>query len=244
MPRLTPFATAEPELRELLKACGLPRTEPSYAFWRLQNDGLWEVACSGDLKPRSGDKEPRATDLRAFARGGFTGPVHAQLRGDERLRKQASELLAGLVAPSLRDQPAPESPRATVQRLVRVATFRRSVKAGYNHRCVICGWGPVHDGNAVGLEAAHIRSLSAGGQDHVSNGLALCANHHALFDAGFFSWNEQRQFLVSPQWGEENVDGPDPLLAREGTALLEPADTSLRAASENFRWHRRNVFLA
>lgn len=70
--RLRPFAAAEPELREWLGEYAGPKTVASYAFWRLQNDGIWEVVSTGELPPRSGDKEPRITALRNHAAGGFT----------------------------------------------------------------------------------------------------------------------------------------------------------------------------
>lgn len=71
-----------------------------------------------------------------------------------------------------------EISRRAVMRVVRDARFRKSVVVAYSGRCVLCGlnWGLI--------EAAHIYPISApSSSDAVANGLGLCGNHHALFDA-------------------------------------------------------------
>jgi HNH endonuclease len=57
---------------------------------------------------------------------------------------------------------------ATIGRLVRDAIFSRSVRDAYDGRCAMCGLYPV---------------AAPGSEDEVWNGLALCRNHHAAFDA-------------------------------------------------------------
>lgn len=62
--------------------------------------------------------------------------------------------------------------------LVRRTRFGETVRQAYGGRCCMCGLG-------IGLvQGAHIKPVSApGSTDHVWNGLALCANHHGLFDS-------------------------------------------------------------
>ena len=47
--RLISYADVDRELRKLLKEFGPPRKSyhPEYPFWRLQNDGVWEVLGDG-----------------------------------------------------------------------------------------------------------------------------------------------------------------------------------------------------
>jgi putative restriction endonuclease len=244
-PRLSPYAEAEPELQELLRATGAGRTPASLAFWRLQNDNVWEIASSGPLPARSGDKEPRVTALRAFASGGLSAPVHARLGESAPLREDARKVLSAMIESS----PTPEgirSPlaRATVWRIVRGAAFRRMVKDAYGRRCVVCGWGPTQNDQPVGLEAAHVRPLSEDGPEDLSNGVALCANHHALFDAGFFTWNETRRLIVSPMWEESESGDMASLRGREGDPLPEPLGNATRVDDRNLDWHRMRIFRA
>ena len=73
---------------------------------------------------------------------------------------------------------ASERARRTVSTLVRDAKFSGLVKEAYKYRCAMCQVG-------LGLVAgAHILPVSApGAPDKVWNGVALCHNHHAAFDA-------------------------------------------------------------
>lgn len=63
---------------------------------------------------------------------------------------------------------------------VRNTKFRRAVLQIYNQKCAVCGL-------QLGIvEASHIVPVSEGGTDEVTNGIALCPNHHKTFDQGLF----------------------------------------------------------
>jgi hypothetical protein len=82
---------------------------------------------------------------------------------------------AGLL--DIDDEPARERARRSTSTLIRAAGFSRDVVAAYEGRCALCDL-------ALGLVVgAHIYPASApGSPDVVSNGVALCHNHHAAFD--------------------------------------------------------------
>ena len=109
------------------------------------------------------------------------------------------------VAPGV-DDDAAERARRSISALVRDHRFSRVVRAAYGQRCAICGLGA---GLVVG---AHIYPASApGSEDVVQNGLALCQNHHAAFDA--------HKVFIAPDSGTIRFH-PD-LLAGDGPALEE-----------------------
>lgn len=244
LPRLTPFATAEPELKTLLNACGTPGSPPSYAFWRLQSDGLWEVAAAGPMPARSGDKEPRVTALRAHASGGFTPKVHVRLRQSHVLRNEARALLEAQLADSGREWQAHSRPTwEGVRRRIREAAFREAVLSAYESACAVCGWRLKVRGEAVAVDAAHVRPLSADGRDAPDNGLALCSLHHRLFDVGLFTWDGNRRLAVSRLW-EERLRGNMISLANfSGQLLPHPKPTAMPLSEHNLTWHRHHVFL-
>jgi len=73
--------------------------------------------------------------------------------------------------------PARDRLRRSTSALVRDARFSRAVIAAYDGLCAACGL------NLGLVQGAHIYPASAPGSiDHVTNGLALCANHHLMFD--------------------------------------------------------------
>lgn len=75
------------------------------------------------------------------------------------------------------DEQSAERTRVAVTRLVRRAAFGRDVCNAYENRCAMCGLG-------LSLpEGAHVYPANApGSSDKIWNGLALCRNHHRLFD--------------------------------------------------------------
>lgn len=69
--------------------------------------------------------------------------------------------------------------RVATERLARDARFAKTVVEAYGERCCLCGLG------ARIVDAAHIKPVSDGGPDHITNGIALCPTHHRLFDRGY-----------------------------------------------------------
>ena len=62
--------------------------------------------------------------------------------------------------------------------------FAEEVLRAYAYQCAMCGFDGALGRYPVGIEAAHVRRHSQEGPDEISNALALCALHHALFDLG------------------------------------------------------------
>lgn len=81
---------------------------------------------------------------------------------------------------------------ATIKRKYRQYDFRHRVLTAYNHHCAMCGV------QLDLIEAAHILPVAhESSSDETSNGVALCALHHAAFDNNLVSFNEQYQIEVS-----------------------------------------------
>ncbi len=67
----------------------------------------------------------------------------------------------------------------------------------YGYRCAVCGFDFRLDNVPLALDAAHIRWHQANGPSIISNGIALCALHHKLFDRGAFSLSDNLRIDVS-----------------------------------------------
>src|SRR5262245_60692475 len=70
-----PFSEVDKPLTELLIRFGPARQSyhPEYPFWRLQNDGVWQVAAAGPLSARQSNTDPPKSVLIANdARGAFS----------------------------------------------------------------------------------------------------------------------------------------------------------------------------
>lgn len=245
--RLVPFSQFEEEVRPLLTAAGRPNTLPVHAFWALQTDGLWEVVPEGELTWRAGSREPTTTSLRELASGGFREEVFSALRQSSSQREAVSALLREQLREGTPDSvrvPPAVTAWETVERLVRDPAFRRGVLDAFGPVCAVCGWGGGVEGKPVAIAAAHVHSLQAGGPDAPGNGIPLCFHHHALFDAGLFSYGDDRRIVVSVAW-EDGKRGAMPSLGDQaGVPLPEPPDDpAWKVRDEHLAWHRDNVFL-
>ena len=245
------YAEVDEEMRRLLEEFGPSRRSyhPEYPFGRLRNDGVWEFDRAYDLTAREGNTDPRKSDLLAQdVSGGFPEPLHQLLHDDPSLRREIAQLLL--------DGHFPESLHADLLdavgftlddletarvRRARDPRFRVDVLRAYEHRCSVCGFDVVLDTVSVGLDAAHIRWHQAGGPAEVSNGLALCALHHRLFDRGAFTVDDARRVVVSERSrGGEGFERW--LLDYHGRDLRRPLRPEYEPRDTHLAWHEREVF--
>lgn len=244
-PRLAPYASAEQELQPLLDAYAPRRTSPIHAFWALRNDGFWEVVWKGEMVNRRSSVEPTVTSSRAHASGGFRKDAFDLLVADPSLRRAAEASLLEQIRAGAGPGayvPPPAGARESVSRIARHGGFRRGAMKAFDSRCAVCGWGMKKNGSPVALTAAHVHSLEEEGPDEAGNGLVLCWFHHTLFDAGLFSYDEQRRLIVSSSWREEDRGGMPSLHDYAGGHLPEPGNSLWRVRDVHLEWHRRNVF--
>jgi putative restriction endonuclease len=244
------FTDVEPQLKRLLADFGPDRRSihPEYPFWRLRNDGLWDIQDEAALKDTltsSGDV-PSTVLRNGGAKAGFTDPFFATLRSRPNLLNSAAEILL--------EQCFPESLHETILDAVdfqwvviargrRDPQFRVEILRIYDHRCAVCGFDARLGNTDLGLEAAHIKWHAAGGPDTSNNGMALCSFHHLAFDRGALSIDERRRILISKDvHGQNHID--QLLLAYGGEPLRMPQRGEPTPENKYLDWHRREVFWA
>jgi putative restriction endonuclease len=248
--RLVSFEEVDEKLRPLLLEFGPPRQSyhPEYPFWRLQNDGLWELTHAADLELRRGGTDAKKSELLEHdVSGGLVMPVYRALQEDPDLLNDVIDLLLERNFPSslhadICNAVGLERVRYVVsKRLQRDPGFRVRVLTAYSYRCAICGFDMRLGQQSVGLEAAHIKWHQAGGPDTVANGLSLCVLHHKLFDLGAFTLSDERQILVSDL--VHGYHGADEWAIRyHGRLLPTPQNPHDWPAIPFAHWHRREVF--
>ncbi|WP_199671150.1 phosphorothioated DNA-binding restriction endonuclease [Salinibius halmophilus] len=181
---LTYDETLDREMKDLLMRYGPSRKtyHPEYPFWRLKNDGFWQVNGDEKCRSRKSNTDPTKSELiRYGVSAGFSDEAYAALQSDHRL---CFDLIETILSESFPETLIPEIENDLCVRLEtrRVANrdpdFRDKVLAAYNYRCAICGYQLKLNGIYVGLDAAHIKWKKFNGPCCVKNGLALCALHH------------------------------------------------------------------
>lgn len=243
------FRDVEPDLTELLKRFGPPRQSyhPEYPFWRLQNDGVWQVTASGPLTARKGNSDPPKGELIANdARGVFSDEVRAALLADPILpSKIAARLLANHFPDSLHedilDAVGLDLTGPAVGARKRDPQFRQRVLTAYEWKCAVCSFDVRLGSVSIALDAAHVRWHQAGGPAVESNGLALCVLHHKTFDLGAFTVMPSGLLLVSDQ-AVGTFGFQEALMSFHGKPIRPAQKPEWCPASEHLDWHRSEVF--
>lgn len=117
--------------------------------------------------------------------------------------------------------------------------FRNTLLAAYDYRCAFCG-----TTFERALEAAHIVPWSESTKEErldPRNGLLLCRTHHALFDDGCITIDENLRVIhVDDEYPPETYTTADTWLTQRlhGTTIIVPENKRLRPGIQYLR--RRN----
>ena len=258
--RLQPYSEIDKKLAALLGEFGPPRSSrgTQYPFWRLQNDGVWEVSDAHKIRlSNSGDAFKRDLVFYDVA-GGFTEEVASCLQANPELVIEIVEnLLNGHFTESYREDilqavgiDSDSSKQATIQidsgppdksKPQSPSRFRTNVLKAYEYQCAVCGFNVRLGQRSIALEAAHIKWRMAGGPNEEENGLALCTLHHKLFDRGAFMISEDLEILVSDDaYGTGGFR--EWLMRFHGEKLKLPQRQTYFPSESYTRWHVNEVF--
>ena len=247
--RQIPFADVDRELRTLLVEFGPQRKSchPEYRFWRLQNDGIWELSDTTHLIRREGQTDAKKSELLKHSiTGGFTSEVCELLRANSNLVSELALEILSQHFPSTYFGDILDSVGLDIQfdqavRRRRDPAFRERILVAYEYRCAICGYDLRMGTQHIGLEAAHIKWHVAGGPDIETNGLALCSMHHKLFDLGAISVSDELALYVS-QKANGSTGLSEWLMTFHGRPLRRAQSHDFRPSIDYLKWHRDQVF--
>ena len=238
----------EENLKNLLREFG-PRRDsynPQFPFWRLQNDGIWEVSDADRIRlTDSGDAY--ITDLRNYnVSGGFNETISEQLQNDSELTFDIiHSLLDAHFPPSLHEDILQavdiELPLHAFDTRTRTSNFRKNVLRAYEYKCAVCGFDVKLGDTPIALDACHIRWQKAGGPDEAVNGLALCVMHHKLFDRGAYTLSKRLEILVSDD-AHGTKGFQEWLMDFHREKINPPQRQSYYPEIDFIGWHVREVF--
>jgi len=246
--RLISYAEVDRDLRELLVEFGPQRQSyhPEYPFWRLRNDGVWEVSNAENLGLRKSSSDAKKSELlKHDVHGGFKKEIYDKVVRDKGFLAQIAQDLLEANFPSTIHEDILQAvgldlDMETATTTKRSPLFRENVLRAYEYCCAVCGFN-VRVGNAlVALEAAHIKWFQAGGPDKEVNGVALCTMHHKLFDRGAFSLDESMKVQVSER--AHGTGLTEWLTDFHGREIHLPQRPSYYPKPQFVDWHIREVF--
>lgn len=221
------------------------QNNPDLPFRYLTGDGIWLPLEADGVMPIR--REIRASDLgNVFARfiNGFDLLVALPENRREmrealvaRYFPWASNQLLDLNEVSTLGIPARKVADETVE-YGRSPAFRKAILEIYDHQCAACGLRILlPKGNDVSfIDAAHLLPWSEFRNDHPTNGLALCKNHHWAMDHHLIAPGPDHHWKVSRILDERRSNGEDALIKLEGKTLLLPKDPAFHPDHEGLAW--------
>ncbi len=260
---MIPYQDADNGLRPLLKkyAPSIYARKPNTKepFWRLKNDGFWELDTAGYEDPRR--KTPPAKKDLLNMRGGLIREDYQLFSNNPNIAISFAQEILNLRFPcslhqeiletagiepffSIVDYSEPDTidKFQWIRRRWRDPKFSKEVIHAYKNQCAVCRFSVRMDDRPIGLEAAHIMWHQYHGPAKISNGLALCATHHKLFDAGAFTITpDSFRVSVSDQFFGH---GDDEILGRYDSATLSilPSLNHDYPNHQYLKWHIDHVF--
>jgi len=123
------------------------------------------------------------------------------------------------------------------KRAQRDSQFQEKVKEAYNQTCAVCGSNRMTPDGRPEVEAAHIRPVSEGGKDVITNGIALCRLHHWAFDNDWISIDDDYSVVVKDA---PEVSGYEDFAQYQGSRLNLPESDESRPKKDTIEFHRRH----
>lgn len=248
-------------LGDLLQDFGRPTraVSPQFPFWHLQSDGFWILHNKYGLVAAPISNFPGMTLLKEDAyRGNFSDDVIALLRSDPSTIIDSARLILDAHFPptihedilsavqisldGIQETDADEENVVANVPGVRSGSFRTDVLTAYRYKCCICGFSLRMGNQLVGVEAAHIRWVKAGGPNTVSNGMAMCSVHHKLFDYGAFT-------ILQDGWRlkvSDHLNGSGPyfeqLMQYRHKEIEVPESHQSQPLTSFLDWHSHEVY--
>ncbi len=123
--------------------------------------------------------------------------------------------------------------------------FRLQIVPLYHYACALCGIKMLLPSGVALVEAAHIHQFAQSKNDDITNGMALCRNHHWAFDQGLWSIDTSFEIVVACGKFAEQAPNQTGLMSYQSKQLdfswLQPEH---RPSQRNLDWHRRHKFIA
>ncbi len=217
------------------------QNNPDLPFRYLTGDGFWQAYEMDGTS--SIHREIRVSDIgQVFARftDGFQHLVAIPAN-----RQLMREALISRYFPHLRSNDIPVVSSLPLSRVAeeepeygRSPAFRRKILEIYDHQCAACGLRiRLASGNDVSfIDAAHLIPFSESHNDHPTNGLALCKNHHWAMDRNLIAPCPDHHWHVSKLLDPRRSNGEKELLELSGKSLLLPQDEAFHPDATGLQW--------
>ena len=226
------------------------QNNPDLPFRYLAGDGFWQGLEADGTTPIR--REIRVSDIgQVIAR--FTDGFQFLVAIPENRRKMREALVAryfphhasvllGAAAGPVTPLPVTKVADDELE-YGRSPAFRRKILDIYDHQCAACGLRiklPVAQDLSF-IDAAHLIPFAESRNDHPTNGLALCKNHHWSMDRHLIAPCPDHHWHVSTVLDPRRSTGEKELIALSGKSLLLPQDEAFHPDVEGLNWRCKKL---
>jgi len=225
---------------------------PENPFFYLQTQGFWEAWIEDGSQRIPLQATPLVGQMgRVFAR--FTTGIE-HLAALPETRAALRDALLSRYFPMLAELPqtttaAQSTPVAAEDaddertEYGRSPAFRRLILEIYDHQCAACGLRiRLPSARDVSfIDAAHLLPWDRFHNDHPTNGLALCKNHHWAMDRDILAPGPDHHWHISRLIDPRRSTGEKDLAELAGKSLLLPKDPAFHPDEEGLRWRWKRL---
>ena len=238
----------EMNLKNLLSKYGLRNTStynPQYPFVYLASSHkLW--VCSIDKYTlKSPDSATRKEVLGST--GAFTNEFYSFMKQNDHATKLIQKILKEYWTESyhediLRDIGAFDMNNNELNLVAkRSRSFVEEIMDAYERKCAICNQSIRLADTLIGIDACHLKPIQHFGEDHVTNGIALCKTHHWALDRGAISINLERRVVVSSKMN--GIKMGDYFTKYEDVEIHLPRKKEVWILDKNINYHSNFIFI-
>jgi len=121
--------------------------------------------------------------------------------------------------------------------------FRRIVLEAYDFQCAACGLRiKLPDADLTFVDGAHLIPFRQSYNDHPTNGLALCKNHHWAMDRFLIVPTPEGIWRVSGRLDARRSEGERELMEIHEKRLLPPHDDAFRPDPLGLAWRAARIY--
>lgn len=220
------------------------QNNPDLPFRYLAGDGFWQAYEADGKTPVQ--RQILVADIgKVFAR--FQNGFEWLVAIPENRQAMREALITRYFPQSLRDELLTRKTIAVAPKIKaaedtpeygRSPAFRRTILSIYDHQCAACGLRiRLSSGNDVSfIDAAHLIPFSESYNDHPTNGLALCKNHHWAMDREIIAPGPDLHWHVSKLIDPRRSNGEKELFELAGKSVLLPKDEAFHPDENGLIW--------
>lgn len=242
--------------KEYIRIVGSDEDKPNivYPFWFLCGDGIWMLYdSSGKPLYRPGQAGAQPLSVRRIRENmshaaldeefflALNRPVDRKLLRSALVSRYFPEFRANILESRgqflAQQTETTDDGGALENDPSRSSAFSKTIKALYDFRCAACGIRLRYEELNL-VDACHLIPFSRSYNDHPSNGIALCKNHHWALDrhliapektAGRLMWKSSCRL-------DPRIDDQDQLILLNGEPLLLPSEDDFHPAEQAVEW--------